>query len=297
MSFKSGFIALIGKPNVGKSTLLNHLIKHKVTIVSDKAQTTRHMIKGILNTPQYQLVFLDTPGIHTPKDDFGRYLNKTSYGALEGVDVIYFLGDASQPLNKTERKILQDLQRYKEECPVFCLINKIDLISKNELIEVVLKYQAAFPFKHLIPISAQMDDNLETLLQLTLDYCQDNITYFSPDELTDLSTSFMIREIVREKVLYFTQQEIPHSISVQLDKFVEGDDEFEIIASILVNKASHKPIIIGKQGQLIAKIRHLSQKAIKKQFNKQVQIELFVIVEEDWRLKMRKLKDLGYTHD
>lgn len=296
MSYKSGFVAIIGQPNAGKSTLLNTIMTEKVAIVSDKAQTTRQSIRGILTTNDYQIVFIDTPGIHEPKDDFGRFMNKTSYGSIEGVEVIYFISDAKRSLNFHEKQILNRLQISPDQ-KIYCVVNKIDEISSIELIKILENLQNAYKFDEIIPISAKTKENVDRLLKITLDQLQEGPQYFSNDEIVDYKKSFQIKEIIREKVLYVTEDEIPHLTEVLVENIEEQEDAVVIDALLVVSKESMKPIIIGKHGQMIAKITRLARKDIRKIFNKPIDLQLYVKVEKDWRSKQRIMSDLGYMDE
>ncbi|NLW28686.1 MAG: GTPase Era [Erysipelothrix sp.] len=296
MSYKSGFVAIIGQPNAGKSTLLNTIMTEKVAIVSDKAQTTRQSIRGILTTNDYQIVFIDTPGIHEPKDDFGRFMNKTSYGSIEGVEVIYFISDAKRSLNFHEKQILNRLQISPDQ-KIYCVVIKIDEISSIELIKILENLQNAYKFDEIIPISAKTKENVDRLLKITLDQIQEGPQYFSNDEIVDYKKSFQIKEIIREKVLYVTEDEIPHLTEVLVENIEEQEDAVVIDALLVVSKESMKPIIIGKHGQMIAKITRLARKDIRKIFNKPIDLQLYVKVEKDWRSKQRIMSDLGYMDE
>ena len=296
MSYKSGFVAIIGQPNAGKSTLLNTIMTEKVAIVSDKAQTTRQSIRGILTTNDYQIVFIDTPGIHEPKDDFGRFMNKTSYGSIEGVEVIYFISDAKRSLNFHEKQILNRLQVSPDQ-KIYCVVNKIDEISSIDLIKILENLQNAYKFDEIIPISAETKENVDRLLKITLDQLQEGPQYFSNDEIVDYKKSFQIKEIIREKVLYVTEDEIPHLTEVLVENIEEQEDAVVIDALLVVSKESMKPIIIGKHGQMIAKITRLARKDIRKIFNKPIDLQLYVKVEKDWRSKQRIMSDLGYMDE
>lgn len=296
MSYKSGFVAIIGQPNAGKSTLLNTIMTEKVAIVSDKAQTTRQSIRGILTTNDYQIVFIDTPGIHEPKDDFGRFMNKTSYGSIEGVEVIYFISDAKRSLNFHEKQILNRLQVSPDQ-KIYCVVNKIDEISSIDLIKILENLQNAYKFDEIIPISAKTKENVDRLLKITLDQLQEGPQYFSNDEIVDYKKSFQIKEIIREKVLYVTEDEIPHLTEVLVENIEEQEDAVVIDALLVVSKESMKPIIIGKHGQMIAKITRLARKDIRKIFNKPIDLQLYVKVEKDWRSKQRIMSDLGYMDE
>lgn len=297
MSFKSAFIALIGLPNTGKSTLLNRIFDKKIAIVSDKPQTTRNAIRGILNDDNYQLVFIDTPGIHDPKDEFGRFLNRESYSNIEGSDIIYFFIDASKPMRRKQVEILERIERDYPDIPLFGIVNKIDLIAKPELIPLLMHLSQQAHFDELIPISALENENVDKLLEVTLNYAPEGPAFFSDFDEVDYSISFQIAEIIREKVLFLTKQELPHHTGVVIESIEKDDDEWVIYAKIVVSRNSHKPILIGKQGSMIRRIRLNAQRELRQTFDKNIDLELFVSVEEDWRNKARNLKELGYNHD
>lgn len=297
MSFKSAFIALIGLPNTGKSTLLNQIFHKKIAIVSNKPQTTRNAIRGILNNPDYQLVFIDTPGIHDPQDEFGRLLNRESFSNIEGSDIIYFFIDASKPMRRKQVEVLERIEKDYPDIPLFGIVNKIDLISKPELIPILMHLSQLAHFDELIPISALENENLDKLLEITLDYAPQGPAFFSEMDEVDYTISFQMAEIIREKVLFLTKEELPHHTGVIIEEIDKQGDDWMVYAKIVVSKDSHKPILIGKQGQMIQKIRQMSQRELRKTFNKNIDLELFVGVEKDWRNTPRTLKELGYLDE
>lgn len=289
---KSGFIAIIGKPNAGKSTLINSLLDKKIAITTPKAQTTRNSILGILNNKDYQLIFIDTPGIHNPSTHLGTFMNKEAYNQALSGDIIYYLVDGVSGIRNEDKEILNKL--FKEDIPIFLLINKIDEISKDHLIERISFASNNYDFKEIIPISALKKDNLDELIKTTLTYLNDSVKYY-PDDVTNVSTTkFQIAEIIREKIIMNTEQEVPHLTAVNVDVLKEYDNKLIIEASIIVNKNSHKAIIIGKQGSMLKKINGQASREIKNTFNKKVFLSLFVKLEEDWINKDKKLFDLGY---
>lgn len=297
MSFKSGFIALIGLPNTGKSTLLNNIFDKKIAIVSNKAQTTRNAIRGILNHKDYQLIFIDTPGIHDPQDEFGRYLNRESFSNIEGADCVYFLIDATKPFRQKQFDLLERIHSTYPDLPIIGVVNKIDLINKSELIVVLESLNEKFNFNELIPVSALVNDNVGHLMTTTLNYISEGPRYFSEEDEVDYTKSFLISEIIREKVLYLTKEEIPHQIGVVIEKIEEDASEMLIYATIIVSSASQKPILLGKQGSMIKKIKQLSQRELKKNFNKTVHLDIYVSVEPNWRNKLKTIKNLGYSDE
>lgn len=289
---KSGFVALVGKPNAGKSTLINSLLNKKIAITTHKAQTTRNAILGILNNPEYQIVFIDTPGIHNPNTHLGSYMNKEAYNQAYGADVIYYIVDGNSGLRNDDKEILDKLFEY--EVPVFLLVNKIDEINNDKLIERLAYASNNYDFKEIIPISALNKDNLDDLLKTTLNYLGDSIKYYPDDITTPNSLEFQISEIIREKIILNTEQEIPHLTAVKIDTIKATDTRITIEASIIVNKDSHKGIIIGKSGSMLKKINGASSREIKKITGKKVFLSLYVRVQEDWLNSDKKLFELGY---
>ena len=292
---KSGFVAIVGKPNSGKSTLINRLLNQKVSIVSDKAQTTRNSIIGVYNKKDLQIVFVDTPGIHDAKSSLGTYMNKVSFNEANGCDVIYYLSDASKGLDRSDKEILDKLFSY--DIPVFLVLTKIDLCKKNLLMERLAYATNNYNFKEFIPISALKDDNVEELLNTTLGYLDEGPIYYPDDFKTNLSVNQKISEIVRERVLKNVDKEIPHLIAVSIDTLNESDNKMIIEATITVNKDSHKGIIVGKGGSMLQKINMESCSELEKEFNKKVVLSLFVRVEEDWVNNEKKMFELGYFID
>ena len=289
---KSGFVAIVGKPNAGKSTLINSLMGKKIAITTHKAQTTRNAILGILNNQEYQIVFIDTPGIHNPNTHLGSYMNKEAYNQAFGADVIYYIVDGNAGLRNEDKEILEKIFEY--EVPVFLLVNKIDELSNEKLIERLAYASSNYDFKEIIPISALNKDNLDDLLKTTLEYLSDSVKYYPDDVVTPNSLEFQISEIIREKVILNTEQEVPHLTAVKIDTLKETDSRITIEASIIVNKDSHKGIIIGKSGSMLKKINGQAAREIKNLTGKKVFLSLYVRVEEDWLNKDKKLFDLGY---
>lgn len=292
---KSGFIALIGKPNAGKSTLINTILDRKVAIATYKAQTTRNSIQGILNKDDMQIVFVDTPGIHEAKNYLGAYMNKEAYAQADGADIIFYLVDSSKGLNNEDKAVLDKLFRF--DIPVFCVFNKIDEVNKEKLMERCNYASSHYDFKEIIPISAQNKTNIDELLKTAEKYLNEGPLYYPTDQTEVTSLEFKISEIIREKIILFTSQEIPHFTAVKIDEFKNLDNKAIITASIIVNKESHKGIIIGKQGSMLKKINMSSSKDIKELLGKKVYLNLFVKVEEDWLNKSKKLFDLGYFNE
>ena len=295
MSFKSGFIALIGRPNAGKSTLLNAILQTKVAIMSNKPQTTRNVIQGIKTTEHAQYIFIDTPGIHKPKHELGRQMSKSALNSAFGVDVVYFLADASKPYGRGDAFILENLKQM--QIPVFLLLNKIDLLTKEELILALQSWQEVYEFSEIIPLSARKEDNLATLLQVTDQYLKEGTKYYPDDTISDHSDRFMIGELIREKVLHLTSEEIPHSVAVIIDELKWKKESIAIHATIYVERDSQKGIIIGKQGSLLKEVGTKAREEMEAMFGKKVYLELFVRVEKDWRNRQRILQRLGYSDE
>ena len=292
---KSGFVAIVGKPNAGKSTLINSLMGKKIAITTHKAQTTRNAILGILNNQEYQIVFIDTPGIHEATTYLGTYMNKEAYAQANGADLIYYVVDSSKGINKEDQEVLNKLFSY--EIPVFCIFNKVDEVKSDKLIERCNYANKHFDFKEIIPISALKKNNLDELLKTTEKYLHDGILYYPKDTKDVRPLEFKLSEIIREKIILNTQKEVPHLAAVKIEEYQESDNKAVISASIIVNKQSHKAIIIGKQGSMLKKINMAASKDIKQLIGKKVILSLYVKVEEDWLNKEKKLFDLGYFNE
>lgn len=290
--FKSGFISIIGRPNAGKSTLLNQLVEQKVAIVTDKPQTTRDSITAVLTQEDYQLIFVDTPGIHKPKHELGERMNRSAYAQLKGVDLIYYIMDASQEFGRGDQFIIDKLESVKT--PVILILNKIDKISKHELLEKIVELQDKFDFKEIVPISAMLKDNLDRLIDVTLEYMTDDMMYYPKETVAAYPEQFIISEIVREKIIDLTEEEIPYSVAVAIERIVQKEKALVIEAVILVNRNSQKGIIIGKQGKMIREIGIEARKELEVLLGQTVYLETYVRVEKNWRNKDRLLNQLGY---
>lgn len=291
----SGFVAIVGKPNAGKSTLLNALLNKKLAITTHKAQTTRNSILGILNEDDLQIVFIDTPGIHDAKTYLGSYMNKEAYAQANGADVIYYMIDANKGLNNDDKQVLEKLFAY--DIPIFAIFNKIDEVSNEKLIERCAYASSHYDFKEIIPISALEKSNLDELIKTTKKYLNDGILYY-PSDVDDITTEeFKISEIIREKIILNTFEEVPHLTAVKIDEYKKTDNKAFIEASIIVNKQSHKGIIIGKQGAMLKKINMAASKELKELLDRKIVLSLYVKVEEDWLNKEKKLFDLGYFNE
>ncbi len=289
---KSGFVALIGRPNAGKSTLLNALVQQKVAIISPKPQTTRNSIRAIRTDADSQIIFVDTPGIHKPKHELGTQMNKEAYSAASGVDLIYYLVDGSVPFGSGDEFVLNTLRQM--HLPVYLILNKIDLLEKEQLIDLLLAWQRRMDFKEIIPISAKTQINLDQLIEVTKNDLTDGVQYYPADQVCDYPEQFIMAEIIREKVLLLTEEEVPHSVAVVIERIRKNREHLIINAMILVERDSQKGIIIGKQGRMIKQIGTLAREELQGLLGEPIFLELFVRVEKDWRNKKAKLQQLGY---
>ena len=289
---KSGFVALIGRPNAGKSTLLNALVQQKVAIISPKPQTTRNPTRAIRTDADSQIIFVDTPGIHKPKHELGTQMNKEAYSAASGVDLIYYLVDGSVPFGSGDEFVLNTLRQM--HLPVYLILNKIDLLEKEQLIDLLLAWQRRMDFKEIIPISAKTQNNLDQLIEVTKNDLTDGVQYYPADQVCDYPEQFIMAEIIREKVLLLTEEEVPHSVAVVIERIRKNREHLIINAMILVERDSQKGIIIGKQGRMIKQIGTLAREELQGLLGEPIFLELFVRVEKDWRNKKAKLQQLGY---
>lgn len=289
---KSGFVAIVGKPNSGKSTLINKLIDNKISIVSDKAQTTRNSIIGVYNKKDLQIVFVDTPGIHNPKTSLGSYMNKVSYNEANGCDVIYYLSDVSKGLDKDDKEILDKLFNY--DIPIFLILNKIDLVKKNLIIERLTYATSNYKFAEYIPLSALKNDNIDELINTTVSYLKEGPKYYPDDFKNSLSTNQVISEIIRERLLKNLDKEVPHLMAVYIDNYKDDGKKAIIEASIIVNKESHKGIVLGKGGSMLNKVNVEATTELEKKLGLKVVLSLFVKVDEDWINNEKKMFELGY---
>lgn len=289
---KSGFVSLVGRPNVGKSTLLNSLVGYKIAITSDKAQTTRNSIQGIYNDDDSQIVFVDTPGIHKPKHKLGRRLNEEAYYSIDDVDIILFLMDVTMPFGKGDNFVLDKIKQAKK--PTFLILNKVDKIKKDYLLELILKYKDIYDFKEIIPISALKKDNVTELINTLKKYLPDNVKYFPDEELTNTTIEFRAAELIREKVLRLTDEEVPHAVTCVVERYEDKKDKAIITATIIVERDSLKSIIIGKQGKMLKNIGSKARQDIEKMVGKKVYLDLFVKTIKNWRDKEKYLRELGF---
>ncbi len=291
--FKSGFVAVIGRPNVGKSTLINTLIGQKIAIMSDKPQTTRNRILCILTRQDMQLVFLDTPGIHKPKDKLGEYMVKSAEGTLKEVDAILFVVDATEKMGPGERYIMERLEATKK--PVILVVNKLDLIEREQALPIIANYTAKYEFAGVVPISAKEEINLDGLLEELKKYLPEGPQYYPEDMVTDQPERLIAAELVREKVLHLTRDEVPHSIAVECDEMTtRPNGDVYIRATIYVERESQKGIVIGAKGTLLKEIGALARQDIQNLLGSRVYLDLWVKVKKDWRNRTGVLHNFGF---
>lgn len=288
---KSGFVSIVGRPNVGKSTLLNSLLETKLAITSPKAQTTRNIIQGVYNDDDSQIVFVDTPGIHKPQNKLGTILNKKTYQMSDNVDLILFLVDVESGVGKGDMFVLDKLKN--ENLPIILVLNKVDKINKLKILEIIDKLKDIYPFKEIVPISALKGDNISDLKKTIKKYLPNEEKIFDDDTFTNISTKFYVSEIIREKILLFTNQEVPHAITCLVETLSEDKEKVYIQALIIVDRDSLKKIIIGKNGSLIKKIGETARVDLEEYFEKKVFLETFVKTVNNWRDTEKYLKELG----
>ena len=295
-TIKTGFITLIGRPNAGKSTLLNNILEQKIAIMSNKPQTTRNIINGIYTDENSQIVFIDTPGIHKPKHKLGDYMMKLANGALSESEIIYLIISADEKFGSGDQRIINIVKKLN--VPTFLILNKIDLIKKDDIFKIIDFYKKLYDFKEIIPISALKSINVNKLINLTKKYLPESVKMYPNDIITDSPEYFLISEFIREKVLLLTSEEIPHSVSVVIDK-IEKEDNYKkhIMATIVVERKSQKGIIIGKQGNLIKKIGKLARKDIEELLQEKIFLELWVKVIKEWRNSSYNIRELGYRDE
>lgn len=290
---RSGFVSIIGRPNVGKSTLLNSIVNDHIAITSDKAGTTRNIIQGIYNDIDTQIVFIDTPGIHKPINKLGKILNKQAHSLTKDIDVILFLADAYEGLGKGDRFILDSIKCG--DIPVMLVLNKIDKLTNEEILERITEYKDIYPFAEIIPISAMLKDNTEHLLDVVKKYLTDDIRYFAEETKTSSSKYFMISEFVREKLLRKTLEEVPHSLTCLTTSYEDKGNIVEIVVEIIVDRDPIKKIVIGKNGNLLKEVGTEARKDIENLLGKRVFLELYVKTIKNWRDKEKYISELGFN--
>lgn len=292
---KVGFVSLVGRPNVGKSTLLNNLLGIKIAITSDKAGTTRNVIQGIYNDSESQIVFVDTPGIHKPTHKLGNLLNKKAYQNSQGVDLILFLVDASRGIGKGDLFILERLK--KEDTPIFLLLNKIDRMNKEQLLKIIMSAKDLYDFKEIIPISALASDNKDELLKCIKNELEEQEEIYDEDELTNVSTRFIMGEIVREKVLHLTKEEIPHAVTCYVEDYEEEENLVRIQVLIVVDRDNLKKILIGKQGSMLKEIGTRARRDMEHFLGKKVYLSTYVKTLKNWRDQEKYFQELGLREE
>lgn len=291
--FKSGFVAVVGRPNVGKSTLINALIGDKIVIVSDKAQTTRNRIICVYTDQEKQIVFMDTPGIHKPKHKLGEFMVTAAVDSLKEVEAVLFLVAANEKRGPGDNFIIEQLEKVK--VPVYLCVNKIDTLTKEDLLKVIVSYQDAYPFAGVIPISALEKENLDVLLKELTSTLPEGPQYFPEDMITDQPERLLISDMIREKILLTTRDEVPHSIAVEVEEMKTRDDGTTYIrATIFVERDSQKGIIIGNKGAMLKRLGAQSRLDIQRLLGTKVYLDLWVKVKKDWRNKSGMLSELGY---
>ena len=289
---RSGFVSLIGRPNTGKSTLLNSILKEKVAIISNKPQTTRNLVQGIYNEDDTQIVFVDTPGIHKPIDKLGVALNAQAYYSINDVDVLLLVVDASVPYGKGDQFIINKLENIDK--PVFLILNKIDKLTNDQILLKINEYKDLYEFAEIIPLSALKDDNIDRLISVLKKYLPDNVKYFMDDEKTTQELDFRLSEIVREKIFIHTNEEVPHSISCKLVGYEDNSKIAKVYIDIIVDRDSLRKIIIGANGNMIKLIGREARIDMEGILGKKVYLELYCKTIKKWREKEKYIKDLGY---
>ncbi|HBG5844780.1 TPA: GTPase Era [Clostridioides difficile] len=294
--FKSGFVSIVGRPNVGKSTLMNNVVGEKIAIMSDKPQTTRNTIQAVYTDEEMQIVFLDTPGIHKPKNKLGEFMVKAATEAFKNVDLILFVVDDSKKIGPGDRKIIEDLRSVKT--PIILVVNKIDqLDQKDELFDIIKMYDREGIFKEIVPISALKGKNTDTLIKVIQNYLEEGAKYFPDYMITDQPERVLIAELIREKVLHYLNDEIPHGVAVEIEKMKARKDKeiVDVSAVIYCERDSHKGIIIGKNGRKLKGIGKSARQDIELLLGSQINLQLWVKVKENWRNLQNYINNFGYN--
>ena len=293
--FKSGFAAIIGMPNVGKSTLLNAIVGQKIAIISDKPQTTRNKILAVYSTDEEQIIFTDTPGIHKPHNKLGQYMVNAAASSMDDTDVLIFVVDASRRIQDTEREIVKSID--KTGLPCILVLNKVDLMRKEELLPVIADYSSMYGFDSIVPISAKTNDGVDILLHDIEEYLEEGPEFYDPETVTDQPEKQIAAEIIREKMLWLLDKEVPHGVAIEITKMQEKPKITNIYATIYCEKASHKGIIIGKNGDMLKKIGTMARGDIEKMLDKKAYLELWVKVKPDWRNSDFLIKNFGLKNE
>ncbi|MDS3908253.1 GTPase Era [Staphylococcus hominis] len=293
---KSGFVSIIGRPNVGKSTFMNRVIGHKIAIMSDKAQTTRNKIQGVMTREDAQIIFLDTPGIHKPKHKLGDYMMRVAKNTLSEIDAIMFMVNVNEDIGRGDEYIMEMLKNVKT--PVFLVLNKIDLVHPDALMPKIEKYKTYMDFTEIVPISALEGLNVDHFIDVLKDYLPEGPKYYPDDQISDHPEQFVVGEIIREKILHLTSEEIPHAIGVNVDRMIkESEERVRIEATIFVERDSQKGIVIGKGGKKIKEVGKRARRDIEMLLGSKVYLELWVKVQKDWRNKVNFIRQMGYVED
>jgi len=295
--FKSGFVTIIGRPNVGKSTLMNQLIGQKISIMSNKPQTTRNRIQTIITTEQGQIIFIDTPGIHEARHKLGNYMNETAVSTLNEVDIVLWLVEPDKKIGKGDSYIIERLKNVSTR--VILVINKIDTIEKPEILEVMNAYKDKYDFAEIIPVSALKIENVDAITNAIFKYLEEGPQFFPEDMITDQPERQLVAELIREKALKLLQQEIPHGIAVVIDQMKdrEGQNIIDIDATIVCEKDSHKGMIIGKHGEMLKKIGSMARRDMESLLGTKVNLKIWVKIKKDWRDSDFLLRNFGYSHN
>lgn len=295
-NFKSGYVSVIGRPNVGKSTLLNAIIGEKISAISSKAQTTRQNITFIHTDDEAQIIFLDTPGIQKPKNKLGEFMLTESKEGIEDSDVITYIVDISKKIGKAERSIIDLLNEYQGKLPIILLINKVDTIKKEELLEIISMYAEEKIFDDIIPISAMKNDGVDIYLESLKKFLKPGPMYYPEDMITDKNERFIVAEIIREKGLMYLNEEVPHGLAISIEKFKKREDKniYDIDANIYVERDSHKGILIGKGGSMLKRIGTEAREEAERLLDAKVNLQIWVKVEKNWRDRDNLVKRFGY---
>ena len=292
---KAGFVSIVGRPNVGKSTLLNTLIGRKIAITSDKAQTTRNNIMGIYHDNDSQIIFMDTPGIHKPKNNLGKALNSKAYYTINDVDIVVLIVDITESFGPGDKFVIDKLKNIDK--PVILVLNKIDTVNKEVILKKINQYKDLYDFSEIVPLSVIRKEEVDILVKVLKKYLTDDIKYYDDDYITDKSNEFFISEYVREKILRYTNDEVPHSITCVTENIKVGRDATEVDVLIIVEKENIKKIIVGHQGEMIKRIGIESRKDIEKLLGRKVYLNLFVKTVPKWRDKDKYLVEFGYKNN
>lgn len=295
-NFKSGYVSVIGRPNVGKSTLLNAIIGEKISAISSKPQTTRQNITFIHTDEDAQIIFLDTPGIQKPKNKLGEFMLTESKEGIEDSDIITYIVDTSKKIGRAERSIIDILKEYKGKLPIILLINKVDTIRKDELLEIISMYAEEEIFDDIIPISAMNNDGVDIYLEILKKFLKPGPMYYPEDMITDKNERFIVAEIIREKGLMYLNEEVPHGLAISIEKFKKRTDKnmYDIDANIYVERDTHKGILIGKNGSMLKRIGTEAREEAERLLDAKVNLQIWVKVEKNWRDRDNLVKRFGY---